>query len=179
MMFTVGVLVLISLSGMSHAADTRKSVVFILNDGHRQSFALAEISRIDFKEAAIVVLKDGGEKRFSLAEVTRIEFEPAGASESQFGRNHFLGKWRVGEGNGQHFYITLNDDGHATKSIGSRRGTWVVVDGEARISWDDGWHDVIRKAGSRHEKVAFAPGKSFSDEPDNVTDAQNTDPQPI
>ena len=53
------------------------------------------------------------------------------------------------------------------------------MNGEARISWDDGWHDAIRKAGSKHEKVAFEPGRSFTDEPSNVTDAKNTNPQPI
>jgi hypothetical protein len=54
-----------------------------------------------------------------------------------------------------------------------------VEHGEARISWDDGWHDVIRKAGSKHEKVAFAPGKNFDAEPDNITDAQNTNSEPL
>jgi hypothetical protein len=54
-----------------------------------------------------------------------------------------------------------------------------VVDGEARIAWDDGWHDAIRKVGTKHEKVAFEPGKTFSDEPSNITDAVNTSPEPI
>jgi len=49
------------------------------------------------------------------------------------------------------------------------------VDNEARISWDDGWHDAIRKVGSRYEKVAFSPGKSFTSDPDNVTKAENVD----
>jgi hypothetical protein len=54
-----------------------------------------------------------------------------------------------------------------------------VVDGEARIAWDDGWHDLIRKVGTKHEKVAFEPGKAFSEEPNNVTAAVNTSPEPI
>jgi hypothetical protein len=54
-----------------------------------------------------------------------------------------------------------------------------VVNGEAEISWDDGWHDAIRKVGTKHEKFAFEPGKSFSDSPSNVTNATNTQPNPI
>jgi hypothetical protein len=54
-----------------------------------------------------------------------------------------------------------------------------VVDGEARISWDDGWHDVIRKVGAKHEKFAYEPGKSFSDPPANVTAAVRTEVKPI
>ena len=54
-----------------------------------------------------------------------------------------------------HFFITLDDDGTARKTLGASHGTWTLVDGEARISWDDGWHDVIRKVGGKHEKVAY------------------------
>jgi hypothetical protein len=96
------------------------------------------------------------------------------------GRNHFVGKWKVGQGPGAgDFYITLEANGEAHKTVGSDHGTWTVVDGEARISWDDGWHDAIRKVGTKHEKVAFEPGRSFSDDPTNVTDAVNTTAQPI
>ena len=90
-----------------------------------------------------------------------------------------MGKWLVGEGNGDSFYITLEENGEATKSIGAADGTWVYVDGEARITWDDGWHDAIRKVGSKHGKFAYSPGKSFSDNPTNVTEARDTSPQPI
>jgi hypothetical protein len=53
------------------------------------------------------------------------------------------------------------------------------VDGEARIAWDDGWHDVIRKVGTTHEKLAYEPGKSLDDQSSNVTAARNTQPKPI
>ena len=89
----------------------------------------------------------------------------------------FSGKWEVGLGVGAaSFYITLEKGGKATKSTGSPHGTWTVYEDEARISWDDGWHDVIRKAGTHYEKVAFAPGKSFSDKPDNIEPARRTEP---
>jgi hypothetical protein len=75
--------------------------------------------------------------------------------------------------------ITLDRDGEASKTLGSVHGKWVVVDGEARITWDDGWHDAIRRSGSKYEKAAYGPGKSFSDNPDNVTTAVRTEASPI
>jgi hypothetical protein len=47
------------------------------------------------------------------------------------------------------------------------------------VTWDDGAEDAIRKAGSRFQKSAYSAGKSFTDEPDNVTNARNTTPHPI
>jgi hypothetical protein len=89
----------------------------------------------------------------------------------------FTGEWKVGLGVGsQTFLITLEKGGKASKSYGSLRGTWALVGDEARISWSDGWHDVIRRAGNKWEKAAYAPGKSFSDPPDNITGATRTEP---
>jgi hypothetical protein len=141
---------------------------------------VADSTRIEFKAADIVVFKDGRPQSFRLAEVRSFEFDTSAAKAFPPGRNHFVGKWKVGQGPGAgYFYITLEADGEARKTIGSSHGTWTVVDGEAHVAWDDGWHDAIRKVGTKHEKVAFEPGKSFSDEPNNVTDAVNTTAEPI
>jgi hypothetical protein len=89
----------------------------------------------------------------------------------------FVGEWKVGLGvGGATFTITLEKGGKATKSQGSPNGKWTVYGDEARITWDDGWHDVIRRAGNKWEKAAYAPGKSFSDQPDNITGATRTEP---
>jgi hypothetical protein len=89
----------------------------------------------------------------------------------------FTGEWRVGLGaGGSTFLITLEKGGKASKSHGSPNGTWTVFGDEARITWSDGWHDVIRRAGNKWEKAAYAPGKSFSDPPDNITGATRTEP---
>ena len=89
----------------------------------------------------------------------------------------FIGEWKVGLGVGsQTFTITLEKGGKATKTHGSPNGKWTVFGDEARITWDDGWHDVIRRAGNKWEKAAYAPGKSFSDSPDNITGATRTEP---
>jgi len=160
------------------AADDHSSVVIVFKDGRRQSFGAAEIARMDFKAPSVIVYKDGHRQKFLPSDIASIEFGSS-ASEMMPGRGHFVGKWEVGEGNGSNFFITLDADGDARKSIGPSHGTWTLVDGEARISWDDGWHDVIRKVGRKHEKLAYEPGKSFDDTPSNVTAARNTQPKPI
>ena len=129
----------------------------------------------------VIVFKDGHQQTFSVNDIARIEFPSAAAenSSSVAGQGRFLGKWKVGEGNGSDFYITLEKNGQATKSLGSTHGTWIVTDGEVHIRWDDGWHDAIRRAGNKYEKVAYAPGKTFTDAADNITDAKRVDAEPI
>ena len=160
----------------SGSKSSGNSFTIIFKDGHQKTYA--DVTRIEFKNPEAMVLTRGGrEERLSLGEVARIDFIPS--ATFQLGRNHFVGKWKVGTGGGDDFFITLDRSGEARKSMGSSHGTWEVVNGEARISWDDGWHDVIRKRGSKHEKVAYEPGKTFDDAPSNVTDARNTEPKPI
>jgi hypothetical protein len=159
-------------------ADDRDSIAIVFKDGHRQTLAMAEIARVDFKTPAVIVYKDGHREKIS-ADIERIEFGPQEAAMTP-GRAHYVGKWEVGEGgNGGRFFITLDTDGQAHKSIGASHGTWTLVDGEARITWDDGWRDVICKVGSKHEKRAYEPGRSLDAAPSNVTAAVNTQPKPI
>ena len=131
----------------------------------------------DEQNALVIVFKDGHQQTISMADVARIEFRTSG-NTSSFGRGRFLGKWKVGDGAGGHFFITLEENGTATKTLGASHGTWTLVDGEARIAWDDGWHDAIRKVGDKYEKAAYSPGRLFSADPSNVTDAVNTSPLP-
>jgi hypothetical protein len=159
--------------------DDHSSIVIVFKDGHRQSFAMAEITSIDFKAPSEVLYKDGHKEKLSAADIARIEFDTSGLAASKPGQAHFVGKWEAGDGHGGHFFITLDADGKAKKSTGNPHGTWTLMDGEARISWDDGWHDILRKVGSKHEKRAYGPGKSFEETPSNVTSARNTHPKPI
>jgi hypothetical protein len=168
-----------SLSGTAAAADNSGSIAIVFKDGHSQTLDMAEIARIDFTSPVGIVFKDGHQQNLPASTISRIDFEPA-ASVPLPSRNHFVGKWEVGMGgDGGNFDITLEADGEARKTHGESHGRWVWVDGEARISWDDGWHDVIRKVGSKHEKLAYEPGRSFDDAPSNVTAARNTEPRPI
>jgi hypothetical protein len=144
-------------------ADQGGLVVIVFKDGHRQSIPASTITAMEFKSAAGVV--------------TPISLPALVAP----GKGVFAGKWLVGQGNdtSNTFYIALEENGVATKSIGEGHGTWVYVNGEAQVSWDDGWHDAIRKVGDKYEKFAYGPGKLFTGEPDNVTQARNTRPKPI
>ncbi len=164
--------------GAASPLEDRDPIVIVYKDGHRQTLAAGEIARIDLKAPAGVLYKDGHREKLR-GDVDHIEFSETSPSAATPSRSHFIGKWEVGEGNGDHFTITLNSDGSARKSLGSPHGTWTLVDGEARITWDDGWHDAIRKRGSRHEKVAYEPGKTFDDSPSNVTEAHSTEHKEI
>jgi hypothetical protein len=157
------------------ASASDRSITVVFKDGHQKTFSIPDVSRIEFKSGNMVVTRNGKSESFSLANVVRMDF---GENLAPLGRNHFIGKWEFGEGNGDAtFYVTLDPDGQAHKSIGSPHGTWVVVNGEARISWDDGWHDVIRKVGTDHEKFAYEPGRSIDDSPSNVAVAKSLNGQ--
>lgn len=145
------------------AADTTTgSVVITFKDGHQQTIPASAIAEMEFKSASGTTAP---------IEIPSI-FVP--------GKRRFVGKWVVGDGMGNNFDIILDEDGHARKTNGDNHGgTWVYVDGEARISWEDGWRDVIRKVGSKYQKEAHSPGSSFSDEPSNVAEAHAATPRPI
>jgi hypothetical protein len=145
------------------STDQSGAVVIVFKDGHRQSIPASSITAMEFKSAAGVV--------------TPISI-PALATP---GKGVFAGKWVVGQGSNTSntFYITLEENGVARKSMGESHGTWVYVNGEAQVSWDDGWHDAIRRVGDKYEKFAYGPGNSFTSPPDNVTEARNTSPKPI
>jgi hypothetical protein len=135
------------------------------------------------KSAIVIVFKDGHRQSFNLSDVERIEFaagdQTSSANPQSPSRKQYLGKWEVGDGAGNTFYISLYDDGEAKRSLGNVRGKWEFVDGEARITWDDGAQDAIRHVDNRFQKYAYHMGKSFTDEPDNVTAARNTMPNPL
>lgn len=133
----------------------------------------------------VIVFRDGHRQTFNLSEIQRLEFPgpvPAGLiSVPGPSRAHFLGKWEVGEGNGADFYINLREDGTAVRTMHAldhERGTWQYVNGEAQVTWNDGWHDAIRKDGAWYHKYAYSEGKGFHDEPDNVTNARNLTQNP-
>ena len=134
----VGIILLASAIGSLGQAASRNAhgtLIVVMKDGHRQTIPLAEITKIEFKDADIVVFKDGGPKSFRMSETQSFEFDTSAASTVfVLGRNHFVGKWRVGQGPGAgDFYITLEANGEAHKTLGADHGTWTVVDGEARI----------------------------------------------
>jgi hypothetical protein len=152
-----------SMAAQNHANKNGSGqIVIVFKDGHHQTFNLADIARLEFSGTGGIPIGDVGPP-------------PAGAPP----RGHFFGKWEVGDGAGSTFYITLDDDGTAWRSLHRVHGKWAYVNGEARVTWDDGAMDAIRRIGGQDKKFAYRAGKSFTDEPDNVTDAKNTSPRPI
>ena len=149
-------LAVLTLAAVLNAApqDDQSSVVIVFKDGHRQTFPLGEIAHIEFSSG-----KAGGSTLSPSA-----------------GRGRFQGLWRVGDGQGGTFLITLKPDGQAHKTLGSTHGTRTVVGGEARISWDDGWRDVIHKVAGKYQKAAFSPGTPLSQKPSNEAEAVYTEP---
>lgn len=149
--------------GFAKTPSTTQSgtIVIVFKDGHRQSFNLSDIERVEFPVAAGAAA------------------EKSSANSQLPSRNRFLGKWEVGDGGGGTFTITLEDSGDAWRSRNHEHGRWVYADGEARVTWDDGWQDVIRKVGSIYQKFAYKAGTSVTDTPDNVDSAQSTTPHPI
>ena len=133
----------------------------------------------------VIVFKDGHKQIFNLADIERVEFPTSGEGSAMTSgapvpsRNRFLGSWEVGDGTGNNFEIKLNDDGSAYRSLGDVRGTWLYVDGEARVTWSDGNKDCIRKGGTIYRKFAYSAGKSFTSDPDNEANARNTSAKPI
>jgi len=126
----------------------------------------------------VITFKDGHQQTFLMSDVARVEY--VGASDAVLGPEYFAGKWEVGSGsaNGT-FLITLEANGEASKTLGASHGIWTVEGNEARVDWDDGWHDAIRRVGTgvntKHEKFAFEPGTTFTDKPNNVTAAKKLD----
>lgn len=98
------------------------------------------------------------------------------AAQEDATRMEFVGSWDIGrprEGGAPAFVMTLQEDGTARKShVPKATGEWMLVAGEARVVWSDGWRDIIRKAGSGYRKVAFRPGSDFEDAPDNTDSAR-------
>jgi hypothetical protein len=91
----------------------------------------------------------------------------------QLSVHDFVGHWRMADENGQPpFLLTLAKSG---KSLTARKshepgatGTWVVYQGEARIEWSDEWSDILRPQNGGMLKIAFRPGTSWGDAPDNT-----------
>lgn len=133
----------------------------------------------------VIVFRDGHRQTLNLNDIERLEFPgpvPAGLlSVPGPSRAHFLGKWEVGDGAGSNFTIALREDGSALRTMSGfqhERGHWQYVNGEAQITWNDGWHDCIRKDGAWYKKYAYSEGKTFHDRPDNVTNARNLSQNP-
>ena len=155
--FALTLLVFAAISFANAAATPNAdTIVLTFKDGHQQSFSLSDVASIEFRNSG----------------------KTSGASIGLPDRHRFIGQWTVGDGSGRNFVFTLKDNGEATNNVDSGgHGTWTYVNGEARIAWDNGWHDVIRRVDTKYKKFAFEPGRSFDATPSNTGDAKkNAEP---
>ncbi len=155
------------------------ALTIVYKDHHERTVTASEVSRIDLRNDTLILNHGGSEERVALSEVARIEVH--GPSDLAMTRSSFVGKWEVGMGGGAPgtFRITLDRDGKAHKTVGSHSGRWSFVNGEARIEWDDGWHDVIVKVEGHYEKRAYEPGKPYTEKSTNIAEAKRANDQSI
>lgn len=156
-----------SHSSISASSGGSSSIVLVFKDGHQQSFPLASIAHMEFRDSA-----ETGSA--SLSAPVPFSVVTPGTP----GRSSFVGEWQVGAGGGSSFFITLEENGGASSSMGAH-GKWTSANGEVRIGWDDGSHDVIRKNGSKYDNLFYEPGRSLSDTPSRISEAKSAVPQPL
>jgi hypothetical protein len=90
----------------------------------------------------------------------------------------FIGSWRmVNENTGTTtFTMTLDEAGQARKShVPEATGKWEVIGEEARITWNDGWRDILRPDTVGMRKFAYPPGSKWPGTPDNTERAIKED----
>jgi hypothetical protein len=73
----------------------------------------------------VITFKDGRQETYSMAEIARVEYKDV--TRPTIGADYFLGKWEVGDGNSGSFFILLEPNGEAARSLGANHGTWAVV----------------------------------------------------
>ena|SRR5437868_5488304 len=76
-------------------------------------FARAKPAPADEQNSIVIVFKDGTQKTFAMGDIARIEFNGPKNAAGLVRQGRFLGKWRVGDGSGSKFTITLDRDGDA------------------------------------------------------------------
>jgi hypothetical protein len=106
--------------------------------------------------------------------VEQISTEPAEEQPAKtLDAKQFVGRWRIiGDAGRVASVFTLTDSFTATKSHDRRAtGKWEVVGNEARITWSDGWKDILRVEKDGVTKIAFGPKATWTDTPTNTQQA--------
>ncbi len=131
-----------------------------------------------FDQGTTALLLVGIAKGQSPQLLCRVGVDPARVVLVERGRDFLVGRWVVGheKKKGERFVITLYADGTARKDNPPRTdGTWEYCDGHARVTWKDGWRDIIRPDRRGATKLAFRPGTGFDSEPTNTSEAQKAE----
>mgnify|MGYP007077390914 CR=1 FL=1 len=85
----------------------------------------------------------------------------------------YVGKWTIKDAQGRvATYFTIAPNFTAKKSHAPDVvGKWELVGNEIRITWGDGWKDILRPSGRKVLKLAFTPGKDWGTPPHNIQHA--------
>ena len=118
------------------------TIVIVFKDGHRQTFNLSDIERVEFPAPAVVA------ERYRPVQSRGASARPL---RGQVGMRRRQRRQRS--------ISTLKESGEAMRSIGDVRGRWDYVNGEARVTWDDGAQDAIRKIGIALPEVRLPRGQ--------------------
>lgn len=83
-----------------------------------------------------------------------------------------IGTWALTDERNNTYNVRLDPGGRmsSTWAYGPEgakglRGEWAIGDGEVRISFSDGWRDVLRRGSYGIEKVSWAPGTDLAGPP--------------
>lgn len=108
----------------------------------------------------------------------RAEEAAIAAPAAQSENSAFTGIWKVQDGKGRDFYITLSADGTAASSWiavedqrRNQKGTWALTDGKVVITWSNGWRETVVASEGGFLKSAFAPKQAMEDKPANTSPA--------
>jgi hypothetical protein len=90
-----------------------------------------------------------------------------------------IGHWKVSDGAGQTYYITLKDDRTASSTLPHHgEGTWSVEKINIRIVWQNRWIDYLVVTEGAVTRVGCAPGDNLEDIPENSSAAVRVDSVP-
>jgi len=78
--------------------------------------------------------------------------------EPKTGREEYIGNWRVADGQGKIFFITLHENGTSTSTWKKGdKGTWKIEQGKAIVTWDSGWTDILYNEEGIFLKTSYPP----------------------
>ena len=115
----------------------------------------------------------------------RAEEAPAAAPAAPTDTASFVGHWKVQDGKGRDYFITLAADGTAASKWSAaeeqrrnQSGSWVATEGGVLITWNNGWRDAVVTQESGFLKKAYAPKMKVGEEPANTSPALKVEALP-
>ncbi|MGE3804729.1 MAG: hypothetical protein AB7K24_08670 [Gemmataceae bacterium] len=91
-----------------------------------------------------------------------------------------IGHWRVADGAGQPYFITVNANHTASSSLPHHgAGSWSVDKHAIRIVWQNHCIDYLVVSESGVSRVGLPPGDDLEDIPDSTSKAERVESVPV